>query len=121
MSYLGDYTEDATLDFIWGSNDAAGAAITRATDGTISVYKANGTTQSTAGITDSEDFDGVTGIHHLRIDLSADAFFAKGNDYAVVLSGATIDGQTVNAPICSFSIENRYKGSVGGAGVGFYL
>lgn len=105
--YLGDYAEDATLDFIWDTHDADGASITRATDGTVSVYKANGTTQSTAGVTDTEDFDSLTGIHHLRIDLSADAFYATGNDYNVVLSAATVDGQSVNAVLCSFSIENR--------------
>lgn len=106
--YLGNITEDATLDFIWDSNDSNGASITRATNGTISVYKANGTTQSTAGITDIEDFDSVTGIHHVRIDTSSDAFYATANDYTVVLSAATIDGQTVNAVLASFSIENRF-------------
>lgn len=107
--YLGDYNEDATVDFIWDSNDSAGASITRATDGTISVYKANGTSQSVAGITDTEDFDSLTGIHHLRIDLNADAFYATANDYNVVLSAATIDGQTVNAVLATFSIENRFS------------
>ena len=52
------------------------------------VYKANGTTESTAGVTDTEDFDSLTGVHHCRIDTSADAFYATGNDYAVVLAGA---------------------------------
>lgn len=107
MMYLGDYAEDAIIDFNWSSNNAAGASVTRATNGTISVYKANSTTQSTAGVTDSEDFDSLTGIHHVRIDTSADAFYAVANDYSVVLSGATIDGQTVNAVLAHFSIENR--------------
>jgi hypothetical protein len=105
--YLGDYNEDDTLYFLWNSNDSDGASITRSTDGTISVYKDNGTTQSTAGVTDAEDFDGLTGVHAVTIDLSADAFYATGADYAVVLSAATIDTQTVNAVLAHFSIENR--------------
>lgn len=107
MTYLGDYVEDDTVYFLWSTNDADGASITRATDGTVSVYKDNGTTQSTAGITDTEDFDSLTGVHACTIDLSADAFYATGSDYAVVLSAATIDGQTVNAVLAHFSIENR--------------
>lgn len=107
MMYLGDYNEDGLVDFKWSTNDSPGGSITRATNGTVSVYKANSTTQSTAGITDTEDFDSLTGVHHCRIDLSADAFYAIGNDYQVVLSAATIDGQTVNAVIGHFSIENR--------------
>jgi hypothetical protein len=108
--WLGDYKEDDTVYFLWSTNDADGASVTRATDGTVQVYKDNGTSQSTAGVTDTEDFDSLTGIHACTIDLSADAFYATGADYAVVLSGATIDGQTVNAVLAHFSIENRYKG-----------
>jgi len=109
--YLGDFKKDSTLYFCWDTNDKDGASITRATDGTIKVYKDDGTTESTAGITDSEDFDSLTGIHNCKIDLSADAFYAKGHDYTVVLAGATIDSETVNAVLATFSIENRFAGS----------
>lgn len=108
MMYLGNYAEDAVVDFKWSSNGADGASITRATNGTISVYKANGTTQTTVGITDTEDFDALTGIHHCRIDTSADAFYVASEDYQVVLSAATIDGKTVNAVLAHFSIQKRY-------------
>lgn len=105
---LGNRAEDSIIDFQWDSNDGDGASITRATDGTVEVYKGNSTTQSTAGVTDNEDFDGVTGRHHVRIDLSADAFYETGFDYSVVLTGATIDGQVVNPVLAHFSIENRF-------------
>lgn len=107
MMYLGDYAEDETVYFLWSTNDSSGASITRATDGTVSVYKDNGTTQSTAGVTDTEDFDSLTGVHACTIDLSSNVFYAIGADYSVVLSASTIDGQTVNTPLAHFSIENR--------------
>lgn len=103
--YLGDFAEDATLDFKWSTNDAAGASITRATDGTVSVYVGNSTTQLTTGVTDTEDFDSLTGVHHCRIDLSSSATYAPGSECQVVLSAATIDGETVNAVLAHFSIE----------------
>ncbi len=106
-TYLGDWTEDSTHYFLWNTNDSNGAAITRTVNGTVSVYKDNNITQSVAGITDTEDFDGVTGVHLCIIDTSADAFYVTDSDYTVVLTGATIDGQTVNATIAYFSIENR--------------
>jgi len=106
--YLGNLTEDQTIHFLWSTYGADGASITRATNGTVSVYKANGTTQSTAGVTDTEDFDALTGIHLCTIDTSADAFYAVANDYTVVLSAATVDGKTVNAVLALFSIENRF-------------
>jgi len=110
--YLGDYTEDGAVYFCWDTFNKNGANVTRSTNGTVSVYKDDGTTQSTAGVTDTEDFDTLTGIHNCKIDLSADAFYATGHDYAVVLSAATIDGETVNAVLAVFSIENRFAGSL---------
>jgi len=110
--YLGDFKEDSTLYFCWGTNNKDGASVTRATDGAIKVYKDDGTAESTAGITDTEDFDSLTGVHNCKIDLSADAFYAKGHDYSVVLVGAVIDGETVNAVLATFSIESRFAGNV---------
>ena len=114
MIYFGDFDEDATVYLPWNSADSSGASITRATDGSIRIYKNNGTTEKATanGITDSEDFDSVTGVHMLTIDTSVDTgdsgFWEAGNDYHVVLVGATIDGQTVNHAIGTFSIENRF-------------
>ncbi|RKY24108.1 MAG: hypothetical protein DRP62_04475 [Planctomycetota bacterium] len=108
--YLGDFKENSTLYFCWSTNDKNGASITRATNGTIKIYKDDGTTESTAGITDTEDFDSLTGIHNCKIVLT-DAFYATGHDYSVVLDGAVIDGETVNAVLATFSIENRFAGS----------
>ena len=112
MMYLGDYKEDSTLYFCWSTNDKDGASITRSTDGTIIVYKEDNVSASEAGITDTEDFGGITGIHNCKIDLSSDAFYAAGHDYSVVLAGATIDGESVNAVLATFSIENRFAGSL---------
>lgn len=107
MQYLGDIPRNQTIDFFWSTNAADGSSITRATNGTIYVYKANSTTETTTGVTDDEDFDSITGIHHVRI-VTTDAFYAAANDYAVILKAATIDGKTVNAVLAHFSIENRF-------------
>jgi len=105
---LGDRTEDSIIYFMWSTNAADGSSITRTTDGTISVYKNDDVTQSVAGITDTEDFDSLTGIHLCKIDTSADAFYAAAEDYTIIISGATIDGKSVNAVLAVFSIENRF-------------
>lgn len=120
MQYLGDFPVGATVHLKWPTNGANGASITRSTDGSIRIYKNSSTTErsSSAGITSTEDFDTLTGVHGLAIDLSENTdagFYAAGNEYQVVLAGATIDGQTVNAVLAHFSIE-RY-GNVYGARV----
>ena len=105
--YLGDYVEDETLHFMWDSSADDGASITRSTDGEVRVYKDNGVAQSTAGVADAEAFDGLTGVHGCVIT-ATDGFYVTGSDYSVVLQGATIDGQVVNAVLAHFSIENRF-------------
>lgn len=108
MSYLGDFRAGATIRHVWNTNGQDGASITRATNGTIQVYKDLGTTQDTGDITDTEDFDLLTGVHAISIDTSIDtAFYAEGHDYHIVLAGAVIDGKTVNVCLASFSIANR--------------
>ncbi len=114
MNYIGDFPQDQTVYHLWSTNTDAGASVTRATDGTVSVYKDNGETQVTTGVTDDEDFDTTTGIH-MCIIVTTNAWYAPAHDYFVVLTAATIDGQTVNTPLFSFSIENRTGSPQAGA------
>jgi len=105
--YLGDLAEDATVTFWWNSNDGDGASITRSTNGTIKVDRDDGTDCTGTSVTDTED-DPDTGIHRCTIDTNDSANFTTGSDYAVWVDGAVIDGQTVNACLATFSIENRF-------------
>ena len=112
MRYLGDFFPGAQVRFIWSTTAASGGSTNRATDGTIKIYKNNSTTERTSsnGIVDTEGFDGVTGIHLLTIDTGDDSdagFYALGNSYTVVLAGAVIDGQSVNAFIGEFTMGNQ--------------
>lgn len=107
-SWVGDFRTGKTVRKMWNSNAVAGESITLATDGTVSAYKDGGTTQSTTGVTLTEDFDGLTGVHLVAVDTSADgSFYSAGSDFEVVLSGATIDGKAINATLFSFSLEAR--------------
>jgi len=106
MRYLGNIAAGQTLNFLFSTNDGNGAAIAPTTAGTVSVYKDNDTTQTTAGVAYTPSFDGVAGVNLVSI-VTSDAFYAAGHDYTVVLGGAVIDGETVNAAKADFSIENR--------------
>ena len=124
---LGDFLADSTVYIYWDTFDSSNASVTQSglavTD--IEIYKNGSKTQrsSDAGYTlldtDGIDFDGITGCHGVSIDLGDDTdsgFFARGNDYMVIVSSVTVDGQTVNFCAGMFSIENR----AGRNGVGDY-
>lgn len=107
MRHLGNIAAGQTLNFLFSTNNGDGAAIAPTTAGTVSVYKDNDTTPTTTGVTYTPSFDGIAGINLVAL-VTADAFFAAGHDYAVVLSGAAIDGEIVNAILAEFSIEHRH-------------
>jgi len=115
MMYLGDFEDDKLVCFCFCTNDKNGAAITytggSAPNYGVSIYRDDDTVENTTGIVVTKDFDGITGIHNFRLDLAADTFYATEYDYSIVLSGVTIDGETVNAVLATFSIENRFAGS----------
>lgn len=118
--YLGDFPADQPVYFMYNTSDSDGASITRSTDGAVSVYKDNSDgssydqTQVTTGVTEDEDVDGLTGVHSVAIT-TTNEWYETGHDYTVVLSASTIDGQTVNAVLAHFSIENRYMRGTDGA------
>lgn len=117
MIYLGDFEQGATIYFKWHTTDQTGASITRGdgspgspnSEGDLRIYKDDSLAQfgSPGGVTDTLDFDGITGVHHCTIDTSVDEFYTAGSTYMVVVVGAMIDGQEVNAVIAHFSLEDR--------------
>lgn len=83
----------------------------------IEIFKDGSVTQraSDAGYTlldtDGIDFDGITGLHGFKIDLSDNTdsgFFAAGHVYMVAVSAVTVDGQTVNFWAAMFEIVAAY-------------
>lgn len=114
MNYLGDFVEDAVVRVLFPTRDGAGGAT--GFSGTLEaadfqVYKDGGLTEITVGIsTPVSAFDSVTGLYYVEVDMSADAGYTPGSDYALVLSpDETLDGQTVVAVVATWSCENRFS------------
>jgi len=117
MLNLGDFATGATvrIPFHTTSNGVpvtmTGLAVTD-----IEIYKDGSVTQrsSDSGYalldTDGIDFDGVTGLHGIEVDLSDDTdvgFFAAGSDYWVLLNAITVSGSSITIIVAIFSIVNR--------------
>lgn len=96
------------------SNDpSASVTLTGLLASDIEVYKDGSTTQraSDSGYalldTDGIDFDTITGIHGISIDLADNTtagFWAAGSQYWVVISSVTVDAATINFILCTFKI-----------------
>jgi hypothetical protein len=106
--YLGDFNPGDTVDFTWSTCDSTGTSVTRATNGTVSVYRNDDLTQFTGGVTDTEDAD-FTGNHLCHIDLSNSyTNFAYNANYTVRVTGMAIGAISgINAVLAHFSIGKR--------------
>lgn len=108
MKYLGDIKEGQTIRGSFNTRATDGSLIGFANTPTLAVYKDVDTTESTAGVTLTINFDGRTGLHLFTI-VTTDAFYTTGSDYIVFISsGITSDFiSVVGVEVGSFSIENR--------------
>ena len=109
MSYHGDITLEDTIDFQFNTfRFSTGAPFTLAGTPSLAAYVGNSTTQITAGLTLTVDFDTVTGYHNVRVVATAANGYAAGTNVTVVLAAGTVDSvSVVGAIVGSFSIENR--------------
>lgn len=111
--YLGDFAAGQTVHLAFNTSDLGAAPITLGGLGSpitlCQVYRDDGDTQDTSGITPDVDSDSVTGFHRVAIDLSSDAtFYAVGHDFFVVVSEGTVDSvSVVGKVVAHFSVRNR--------------
>ena len=108
MAYLGDFTLGETLDFKFSTVGTTGAPTTLAGTPAVSAYVGNSTTQITAGVTLTVDFDTVTGLHSVQVVASGANGYAAQTNVDLVITAGTVGGTSVvGYVIGSFSIENR--------------
>ncbi len=116
LTDFGTVPASTTLYVYWTSHAGSTGAMSATTNlavGDILIYKNGSTTQrsSTSGFTlldtDGLDFDGITGLNGVSIDLSDNTdsgFYAVGSSYRVIIGPVTIDSQTMYIDAASFRI-----------------
>ncbi len=123
MQDLGIVRPGSPVRILWGSYDGGDGSSITATAyavGDIKIFKDGGTTEraSTSGYVVDDDFSAETGIHLAEFDLadnSTAGFFVAGSEYLVMVGPVTIDAQTVNFPLCRFTIG--YPGAILDTGI----
>lgn len=116
MSYYGNLKLGETLDVKFTTRQfTTGAPFTLAGSPVVSAYVGNGTTEITAGITLSVDFDGRTGLNNVRVAATAGNGFTAGTNVQLVVTAGTVDGVSVAGEVVGeFSIQNRDVSHFGG-------
>lgn len=112
-THYGDFATGTTVNMVFDTFSATTGAPTATSNfaaADINIYKNVGTTQrsSANGITVTTTFDSVTGMQTVAIDLSdnTDAgFYAAANEYQVMVTPITADGQTMSFWLGTFSIQ----------------
>lgn len=109
MKWLGDFKLGDTFDMKFTTTAAStGAPTTLSGSPVISAYPGNSTTELTAGITLTVDFDARTGLNNVRVVATAGNGYAAGTNYQLVITTGTVGGTSaVGYVVGEFSIENR--------------
>jgi hypothetical protein len=93
--YIGDFSKNDTITFMFTTfRPSTGAPFLLAGTPVVSVYKDNNTTQDTAGVTLTTNYDGVTGLNFVSISTST-AFYVDGSSYECVITTGTVDSVSV--------------------------
>lgn len=104
----GDFRLGKTFDVKFTTINSSGAPITLAGSPAVAAYPDNSTTEITAGITLTVDFDARTGLHNVRVVATSGNGYATATNYQLVLTAGTVDGTSVVGYVVGhFSIENR--------------
>lgn len=109
MSYVGDLRVNQVINKKFTTVASSGAPTSFTGAPIIAAYKSNSTTQTLSGITVTTDFDGISGLHNILVDLSQDtSFFATATDIDIIILAGTVSSISLSGynPM-SFSIENR--------------
>ena len=108
MSYRGDINLGDTIDIKFCTVTTTGAPTQLAVTPVVSAYPDNSTTQLTAGITLTVDFDAITGLNNVRVVATGVNGYATATNYDLVITTGTVGGTSVvGYVIGSFSIEKR--------------
>lgn len=108
MSWIGDFRLGDTFDTKFTTVNTSGAPTTLAGTPVISAYVGNSTTELTAGITLTVDFDSRTGMHNIRVVATSGNGYATTSNYQLVITTGTVSGTSVVGYVVGeFSIENR--------------
>lgn len=121
--HLGNFAPGDTIDCKFGTvRPSSGASYTLSGDPAAAVYKDNGTTESTTGVSLTADFDSRTGLNHVRVTTASDGtFYSAGSYFEIVLTSGSVDGvSVVGQPVCSFTLgkESTNVTHWGGTAVG---
>ena len=108
-----DITLQDTIDIKFTTRSfATGAPTTLAGTPVVSAYPGNSVTQLTAGITLTVDFDGVTGLHNVRVVATAANGYAAATDYALVITTGTVGGVSVVGEVIGEFTTSRSAAAV---------
>jgi hypothetical protein len=108
VSYVGDVRLGDTFDVKFTTVTTTGAPTTLAGTPVISAYPGNSTTELTAGITLTVDFDARTGLNNVRVVATGGNGYATATDYQLVITTGTVGGTSVVGYVVGeFSIEKR--------------
>lgn len=106
MSYRGDFTLGSTFNLKFTTIDAG--IPTSVSGAFVAAYPDNSSTEITAGLVFSSDFDSRVGLNNVQVVATSGNGYVTGSNYDIVAISGTVGGKSlVGYVVGSFSIQAR--------------
>ena len=104
-----DFAVGQTLDIKFTTRRfSTGVPFTLAGSPAVAAYEDNNTTEITAGITLTVDFDSRTGLNNVRVVATGGNGYSAGKSYYLVLTAGTVDSiSVVGEVVGDFTLERE--------------
>lgn len=112
MSYRGDFTLGSTFNLKFTTIDAG--IPTSVSGAFVAAYPDNSSTELTAGLVFSSDFDSRVGLNNVQVVATSGNGYVTGSNYDIVVISGTVGGKSlIGYVVGAFSIQAR--SAVGGS------
>ena len=110
MTYLGDFASTAvSVQHKFMTVNASGKPTTLGDSPSLVLYVNATTTGIASGVSGTFDFDGRTGLNHVRALITTSVTgITSGTECQLVIATGSVSGVSLNGyPVCEFSLMNR--------------
>lgn len=100
--YRGNYRAGENVDILFTTIGSSGAPVALSS-GSVAVYRDNDTAENTSAVTLTANYDGRTGLNHVRVATSAaSTFYMDGSSYHAVIIGGSVEGVSANGYVVGY-------------------
>lgn len=113
MTWLGNFDFGSTVFHRFTTVNSTGAPTALSSAG-VTVYRDDNLTQSTSGVVLTADYDSITGLNSVQIDMSTAGIYGSAGTYTAIISSGAASEDLTGYVVAEWSLRDRFVLSTAG-------